>query len=108
MLCESSFFSRLVEFREDFSRFARYSSHPILNMSNARDWGAFWEILGERADLLGNVALNLGARSHPAPTPAMRDPAISLGFFARELAVARLPTLSRHPLAAAARLNGKK
>ena len=42
----------------------------------------------EWAHPLGNVAWNLGARSRTAPTPTMHDPAISLGFFARTLAVA--------------------
>ena len=64
----------------------------------------------ESPDLSGNVAFNLGVGPRPVPMPNMQDPAIYLDFFARTLdsAIGRHPNLSRHPLAAAARPNGKR
>ena len=69
VLCESLFFSRLVESRVDFLRFARYGSHPILNMSKAQYWGKFWRILEEWADLLGNVPWTWVRVLAPRPRP---------------------------------------
>ena len=61
-----------------------------------------------RPDLLGNVAVNLAVCPRAAPMSNAQGPAIFLDFFARTLAFARLPRLSRHLLAAAAIVNGKK
>ena len=55
----------------------------------------------ERPDLLGNDASNLGVCPCPVPTPY-------LDSYARTLDSALFPHLSRHPIAAAERLNGKK
>ena len=61
-----------------------------------------------RPDLLGRVALNLGANPRPVSAPNMHDPALYLDFFTSTLDFALFPHRGRHPLAVAARLNGQK
>ena len=88
-------------------------------MSNDRDWDEFqnWTrqlagaIKGTRPaegwpNLLGNVALNLGARTRAAPRPDLRDPDLYLDFFTRTMDFASVPDLSRHPLEAGAGISG--
>ena len=61
-----------------------------------------------RPDLLGRVALNLGANPRPVSVPNMHDRALYLDFFTSTLDFALFPHRGRHPLAVAARLNGQK
>ena len=102
-------------------RFSFVGAYPTLDMSNARDWDKFQyrarHLVGaikgmgssaEWPDLLGHVTLNRGVSSRAALVPNPQDPASRLGIFARTSDFVSFPHLSRHPLPAAAKLNGGK
>ena len=89
------------------------------NTSDSRRWGKYhgWtrrlleaiEGTGstdDRPDLLGNIALNLGVRPRPLPTPNLREPTKLLDFFASSPDFALFPHLSRNTLTASAKIHG--
>ena len=113
-------FSCGVDFSGDLLRFLHFRPYPTLNKPNVRDWDKFqdWaqQLLGaikgmgssdQWPGLLGSAGSNVVVCRRPAPTPNMKDPSIFFDFFAKTLGFVLFPRHSRHPLAAAARLNGE-